>query len=111
MIGLGGAEFRLPLLTSLFGFAALSAVILNKAMSLVVAGRTARQVRGSPGCRGRRTLAGRGQPAGWQPAGGLIAPQTENTAAHSHGEIRPGFNLAYCLCLAKAALTWAYFER
>lgn len=35
LIGLGGAEFRLPLLI-LFGFAALSAVILNKAMSLVV---------------------------------------------------------------------------
>ncbi len=36
MIGLGGAEFRLPLLIGLFGFAALPAVILNKAMSLVV---------------------------------------------------------------------------
>lgn len=36
VIGLGGAEVRLPLLISLFGFAALSAVILNKAMSLVV---------------------------------------------------------------------------
>ena len=36
MIGLGGAEFRLPLLIGLFGFAALAAVILNKAMSLVV---------------------------------------------------------------------------
>lgn len=36
LVGLGGAEFRLPLLISLFGFAALSAVILNKAMSLVV---------------------------------------------------------------------------
>lgn len=36
MIGLGGAEFRLPLLIGLFGFAALHAVILNKAMSLVV---------------------------------------------------------------------------
>jgi uncharacterized membrane protein YfcA len=36
MIGLGGAEFRLPLLIGLFGFAALSAVILNKALSLVV---------------------------------------------------------------------------
>ncbi|MFF3257232.1 hypothetical protein ACFYWP_41105 [Actinacidiphila glaucinigra] len=32
MIGLGGAEFRLPLLISIFGFAALSAVIRNKAM-------------------------------------------------------------------------------
>jgi uncharacterized membrane protein YfcA len=38
LIGLGGAEFRLPLLIGLFGFAALEAVILNKAMSLVVVG-------------------------------------------------------------------------
>jgi uncharacterized membrane protein YfcA len=36
LIGLGGAEFRLPLLIGLFGFAPLSAVILNKAMSLAV---------------------------------------------------------------------------
>ncbi|GAA5771981.1 hypothetical protein Aros01_08524 [Streptosporangium roseum] len=36
MIDLGGAEFRLPLLIGLFGFAALAAVIMNKAMSLVV---------------------------------------------------------------------------
>ena len=36
MIGLGGAEFRLPLLIGLFGFAALQAVIMNKAMSLIV---------------------------------------------------------------------------
>lgn len=36
LIGLGGAEFRLPLLISLFNFGALEAVILNKAMSLVV---------------------------------------------------------------------------
>ncbi|HRY10206.1 MAG TPA: hypothetical protein P5544_09545 [Candidatus Nanopelagicales bacterium] len=36
LIGLGGAEFRLPLLIGLFGFAALQAVILNKAMSLIV---------------------------------------------------------------------------
>lgn len=36
LIGLGGAEFRLPLLIGMFNFAALEAVILNKAMSLVV---------------------------------------------------------------------------
>lgn len=36
MIGLGGAEFRLPLLIGVFGFAALQAVIVNKALSLVV---------------------------------------------------------------------------
>ncbi|CAI2931808.1 sulfite exporter TauE/SafE family protein [Aminobacter niigataensis] len=36
LIGLGGAEFRLPLLIGLFRFTALEAVILNKAMSLVV---------------------------------------------------------------------------
>lgn len=36
LIGLGGAEFRLPLLIGVFRFAALEAVILNKATSLVV---------------------------------------------------------------------------
>jgi uncharacterized protein len=36
LIGLGGAEFRLPLLIGASRFAALQAVILNKAMSLVV---------------------------------------------------------------------------
>ncbi|HWL44501.1 MAG TPA: sulfite exporter TauE/SafE family protein [Ilumatobacter sp.] len=36
LIGLGGAEFRLPLLIGMFGFAALHAVIVNKATSLIV---------------------------------------------------------------------------
>jgi uncharacterized membrane protein YfcA len=36
LIGLGGAEFRLPLLIGVFGFGALEAVIVNKAMSLIV---------------------------------------------------------------------------
>ena len=36
LIGLGGAEFRLPLLIGGFRFPALQAIILNKAMSLVV---------------------------------------------------------------------------
>jgi uncharacterized protein len=36
LIGLGGAEFRLPLLISLFRFRGLEAVILNKAISLIV---------------------------------------------------------------------------
>src|SRR5882762_6004402 len=36
LIGLGAAEFRLPLLIGAFRFAALQAVILNKTMSLVV---------------------------------------------------------------------------
>ncbi|WP_085026097.1 sulfite exporter TauE/SafE family protein [Ensifer aridi] len=36
LIGLGGAEFRLPILIGFFNFAALEAVILNKATSLVV---------------------------------------------------------------------------
>ncbi len=35
MIRLGGAEFRLPLLIGVFGFVALQAVILNKAISLL----------------------------------------------------------------------------
>lgn len=38
LIGLGGAEFRLPLLISVFAFVALEAVIVNKAISLVVVG-------------------------------------------------------------------------
>jgi hypothetical protein len=36
LIGLGGAEFRLRLLIGLFGFVALEAIILNKAISLIV---------------------------------------------------------------------------
>ena len=36
LIGLGGAEFRLPVLIGMFGFPALEAVILNKATSLIV---------------------------------------------------------------------------
>jgi len=36
MIGLGGAEFRLPFLIKMFRFGALEAVIINKAMGLVV---------------------------------------------------------------------------
>jgi uncharacterized membrane protein YfcA len=36
LIGLGGAEFRLPLLLGIFAFPPLEAVILNKAMSLLV---------------------------------------------------------------------------
>ena len=36
LIGLGGAEFRLLILIGVFGFDALSAVNLNKAMSMVV---------------------------------------------------------------------------
>lgn len=36
LVGLGGAEFRLPLLLTMFGLTALAAVIVNKAMSLVV---------------------------------------------------------------------------
>ena len=36
LIGLGGAEFRLPLLIGIFRYAPLEAIILNKATSLVV---------------------------------------------------------------------------
>lgn len=36
LIGLGGAEFRLPLLITTFEFTALEAIIVNKTMSLVV---------------------------------------------------------------------------
>ena len=35
LIGLGGAEFRLPLLLTVFGYATLSAVVVNLVVSLV----------------------------------------------------------------------------
>jgi len=55
LIGLGGAEFRLPLLISLFRFRGLEAVILNKATSLVVVATSAavsRWGRAVGGCSG-----------------------------------------------------------
>lgn len=36
LIGLGGAEFRLPILAGFFGFATLNAIIINKVISLAV---------------------------------------------------------------------------
>ncbi|MDU6670580.1 MAG: TSUP family transporter, partial [Bradyrhizobium sp.] len=36
LVGLGGAEFRLPILIGLFKFRGLEAVVLNKATSLIV---------------------------------------------------------------------------
>jgi hypothetical protein len=36
LIGLGGAEFRLPILVGFFSFATLNAVIINKVVSLAV---------------------------------------------------------------------------
>ena len=36
LVGLGGAEFRLPVLLGVFRFRPLDAVILNKALSLIV---------------------------------------------------------------------------
>ncbi|MGC9186002.1 MAG: hypothetical protein ACP5GC_11210, partial [Thiomonas sp.] len=35
LVGLGGAEFRLPVLVGLFGLVTLQAVIANKALSLL----------------------------------------------------------------------------
>jgi uncharacterized protein len=36
LIGLGGAEFRLPILVGFFGFATITAVVINKLVSLSV---------------------------------------------------------------------------
>ncbi len=36
LIGLGGAEFRLPILVGFFNFSTLSAIIINKLVSLIV---------------------------------------------------------------------------
>jgi len=56
LIGLGGAEFRLPLLITMFGFVALQAVIVNKAMSLIVVlARSPRACSASRSTSSRRT--------------------------------------------------------
>jgi hypothetical protein len=56
LIGLGGAEFRLRLLIGVFGFAALAAVIMNKAISLIaVLSRCRHGWCRCPGRRCRRT--------------------------------------------------------
>ena len=69
LIGLGGAEFRLPLLIGAFRFAALQAVILNKAMSLVVvASALPFRAAAVPFCSRRRALADHRQPSGGKPA-------------------------------------------
>src|SRR5260370_34527574 len=77
LIGLGGAEFRLPLLIGAFHFAALQAVILNKAMSLVVVAvalpsrASAVAVAAPAGGWRCRPHPRRGRPArGWFRAGG-----------------------------------------
>jgi hypothetical protein len=80
MIGLGGAEFRLPLLIAAFGFAALAAVIMNKAMSLIVV------VTALPA----RLLVHRREPAGWQPGGCLAGRDVGNQDAVSHALSGPG---------------------
>ena len=47
LIGLGGAEFRLPILIGRFSFPALEAVIVNKATSLMVVRTTSSGLVGS----------------------------------------------------------------
>jgi hypothetical protein len=70
MIGLGGAEFRLPCSPDCFSFLALQAVILNKAMNLIVV-ITALPARLAfrPVRRSRTTLVDRRGPAHRQSAG------------------------------------------
>ena len=73
VVGLGDAEFRLPLLLSVFGFAALAAVFVNKAMSLVVVlVANPGPADGHPDLRGGRRVAGGGDPAGRSLAGAWL---------------------------------------
>ena len=68
LIGLGGAEFRLPVLSGVFGFIALQAVIVNKALSLaVVATALPARLPERAARRRLRRMAGDRQPAGRQP--------------------------------------------
>ena len=58
LIGLGGAEFRLPLLIALFGFAALQAVIMNNAIGASIGASWATRVRSATLCRVLAVLLG-----------------------------------------------------
>jgi len=79
LIGLGGAEFRLPLLIGTFRFGALQAVILNKAMSLsVVASALPFRAATVPCAAG--PLADHRQPAHRQPARRVVRRRVGNPA-------------------------------
>ena len=54
LIGLGDAEFRLPILIGRFSFPALEAVIVNKAISLKVVRTTSSGLVALSGALGRR---------------------------------------------------------
>jgi hypothetical protein len=89
MIGLGGAEFRLPLLIMLFGFAALQAVILNKALSLVATALPARACRG-PAVGPHHALKRGRQPAARQSGRRLGRRVLGHPDAFDHPLPRPG---------------------
>ena len=106
MIGLGGAEFRLPLLIGLFGFVALQAVIVNKAMSLAVVFDCAT---GAAGCgalqRADSALAGRGQHV---LAGSLVGAWAGASWATRVATATLQKVLAALLVLMAAALVWTH---
>ena len=80
LIGLGGAEFRLPLLIGMFRFAALEAIILNKTMSLVVVTHRALPPGGGALRHDRALMAGDRQSAGRQPVGRVAGCRMGNPA-------------------------------
>ena len=106
MIGLGGAEFRLPLLIGIFGFAALAAVILNKAMSLavVLTALPARLI----------AVPGSELMAHWSIAANLLAGSLAGAWAGASWATRMRSStlhrvLAGLLVLMAAALVWSHF--
>ena len=107
MIGLGGAEFRLPLLIGLFGFLALQAVIVNKAMSLAVV-LTALPARLGAVPYSELT-------AHWPVAVNLLAGSLAGAWAGASWAIRIATAtlhkvLAGLLLLMAAALLWTHFD-
>ena len=84
LIGLGGAEFRLPLLIGAFRFAALQAVILNKAMSLVVVGSALPFRAATPLRQYHRAMADNRQSTRRQPAWRLVRRWLGNSPRAPH---------------------------
>ncbi len=86
LIGLGAAEFCLSLFIGLFRSAALEAVILNKATSLVVVA-SALPFWGNGALRtGRGPLAHRAQPARREPSGGGVGAGSGKIGPGAAGE-------------------------
>lgn len=100
LIGLGGAEFRLPLLIGAFRFTALQAILVNKAMSLVVVASALPFRGGGASLRERRgTLVDHRQPTRRQFAGRIVWGWATRLASHTLYRVIAGLLIGVAVVL------------